>query len=108
MGILGVREFCGPQSDPDVVRSRAQFPALREKTFLDTACVSLTPLAATEAIQQFLDVALHCPSRSATLHHIAMDEMRSKARAEAARLINADGIGDRARREHVSRPDDRR
>jgi cysteine desulfurase/selenocysteine lyase len=70
--------------------ARAQFPALHEKTFLDAACVSLTPLAATEAIQQFLDVALHCPSRSSTLHHIAIDEMRSKARTEAARLINAD------------------
>jgi len=70
--------------------ARAQFPALREKSFLDAACVSLTPLVATEAIQQFLEVALHCPSRSSTLHHIAIDEMRSNARTEAAGLINAD------------------
>ncbi len=70
--------------------ARAQFPALSEKTFLDAACVSLTPLVATEAIQQFLEVVLHCPSRSSTLHHIAIDEMRSRARTEAARLINAD------------------
>ena len=70
--------------------ARAQFPALHEKTFLDAACVSLTPLVATQAIQDFLDIALHCPSRSSTLHHIAMDELRSQARPEAARLINAD------------------
>ena len=70
--------------------ARAQFPALHEKTFLDAACVSLTPLVATQAIQDFLDIALHCPSRSSTLHHIAMDELRSRARPEAARLINAD------------------
>ena len=70
--------------------ARAQFPALSEKTFLDAACVSLTSLVATEAIRQFLEVALHCPSRSSTLHHIAIDEMRSKARTEAARLLNAD------------------
>lgn len=69
---------------------RSQFPALREKTFLDSACVSLAPVAAVEAIGQFLDLAVHCPARSATLHHIAMDEMRSRARTEVARLLHAD------------------
>jgi cysteine desulfurase/selenocysteine lyase len=72
------------------IEARAQFPALSEKTFLDAACVSLASLVATEAIRKFLEVALHCPSRSSTLHHIAIDEMRSNARTEAARLINAD------------------
>lgn len=69
---------------------RDQFPALLEKTFLDAACVSLAPVPAAEAIQDFLQFALHCRARSSTLHHIAMDEMRSKARHEAARLINAE------------------
>ena len=69
---------------------RSQFPALRERTFLDSACVSLAPLKAAEAIQEFLDLALHCPARSSTLHHIAMDQMRSRARTEAARLLHAD------------------
>ena len=69
---------------------RSQFPALKSKTFLDSACVSLAPLAAIEAVRQFLDMALHCPARSSTNHHIAMDEMRSGARTEAARLIHAD------------------
>jgi cysteine desulfurase / selenocysteine lyase len=74
----------------DLNKIRGQFPALRDKTFLDAACVSLAPVAAAEAIQQFLHMALHCPARSSTAHHIAMDEMRSKARAEAARLIHAE------------------
>src|ERR1039458_1863889 len=69
---------------------REQFPALLHKTFLDAACVSLAPRVATEAIQDFLDMTLHCPARSSTLHHISMDEMRSVARPEAARLIHAD------------------
>ena len=69
---------------------RSQFPALREKIFLDAACVSLAPLAATEAMEKFLDMALHCPARSSTLHHIAMDQMRSPARTELAQLIHAD------------------
>jgi len=79
-----------PESAPEFAKIREQFPALREKTFLDAACVSLAPLAAVEAVQEFLQLALHCRARSSTLHHIAMDEMRSKARPEAARLINAE------------------
>lgn len=66
-----------------------EFPGLKEKAFLDAACVSLAPRAATEAIQHFLKNAESCPERSSTLHHLAMDEMRSRARPEAARLINA-------------------
>lgn len=52
--------------------------------------MSLAPLAAVEAVHGFLDLALHCRARSSTLHHIAMDELRSRARPEAARLINAE------------------
>ncbi|RMG44280.1 MAG: aminotransferase class V-fold PLP-dependent enzyme [Acidobacteria bacterium] len=68
---------------------RAQFPGLRDKTFLDAACVSIAPRAAIAAIEEFLHMALQGPERSATLHHIAMDEKRARARREAARLINA-------------------
>lgn len=77
-------------NQPDWKAARERFPALRQKTFLDSACVSLPPTVAIEAIQAFLDTALHCPERSATLHHIAMDDMRSAARGEIARLIHAD------------------
>jgi selenocysteine lyase/cysteine desulfurase len=70
-------------------QARRQFPALRTKTFLDAACVSLAPRAATRAIQQFLRAAETCPSPSATDHHLWMDGEREKTRLEAARLINA-------------------
>ena len=73
----------------DFESARAQFPALREKVFLDAACVSLAPRMATDAIAEFLRITLECPARSSTLHHISMDEMRSKARPAAARLIGA-------------------
>ncbi len=69
--------------------AREQFPALKEKAFLDAACVSLAPRAATDAIGKFLEMAECCPSRSATLHHLAMDDIRPQAREEVARLIHA-------------------
>jgi len=68
---------------------RRQFPALRDKVFLDAACVSIAPQRAIDAIQQFLILALQHPSPSATAHHICMDEMRAAARPEVARLLNA-------------------
>jgi len=74
----------------DFETAREQFPALPQKTFLDAACVSLAPRVATDAIREFLDVALQCPAASSTLHHISMDEMRAGARPAVARLINAD------------------
>jgi cysteine desulfurase/selenocysteine lyase len=69
--------------------AREQFPALRETIFLDAACVSLAPQVAVQAISDFLEMALWCPERSATLHHIAMDDMRLSARREVARFIHA-------------------
>jgi cysteine desulfurase/selenocysteine lyase len=68
---------------------REQFPGLKDKVFLDAACVSVAPQAAVAAIQDFLQMAVLCRERSSTLHHIAMDEMRSAARFQAARLIQA-------------------
>ncbi len=69
--------------------ARTCFPGLRDKVFLDAACVSLAPRPATEAISEFLERALLCPVDSSTHHHIFMDEMRAKARPAVARLINA-------------------
>jgi selenocysteine lyase/cysteine desulfurase len=70
--------------------ARRQFPALRDKTFLDAACVSLAPQCAAEAVQEFLALALHHPSRTATEQHICMDDARAAARPAVARLLNAD------------------
>lgn len=69
--------------------ARAEFPALKEKTFLDAACVSIAPRRAVAAVEQFLQRALMCPEASATLNHIAMDEQRAAARPVIARFINA-------------------
>jgi selenocysteine lyase/cysteine desulfurase len=73
----------------DIQAVRKQFPGLKDKVFLDAACVSLAPLCAVEALQGFLKIAAECPARSSTHHHILMDEMRTDARKEAARLISA-------------------
>jgi len=70
--------------------ARQHFPGLADKVFLDAACVSLAPKLATDAIGKFLELALMCPLKSSTHHHIFMDEMRAAARPAAARLINAD------------------
>ncbi|MGH9580601.1 MAG: aminotransferase class V-fold PLP-dependent enzyme, partial [Terriglobales bacterium] len=64
-------------------------PALRDKVFLDAACVSLAPAPAVAAIQKFLEMAALCPEPSSTLHHIAMDDLRAEARPVVARLLNA-------------------
>lgn len=73
-----------------MLTARHHFPGLRDKVFLDAACVSLAPQPATEAIGKFLERTLLCPVESSTHHHIFMDEMRAAARPAVARLINAD------------------
>ena len=73
----------------DTQAIRQQFPGLRDKVFLDSACVSLAPRCAVEAVQGFLKLASECPARSSTQHHLIMDEARAAARKEAARLLGA-------------------
>jgi cysteine desulfurase / selenocysteine lyase len=68
---------------------REEFPALKEKTFLDAACVSIAPRSAVAAIEAFLERALTCPEASATLNHIAMDQQRAAAHPLVAQLIHA-------------------
>ena len=72
-----------------IENARQQFPALRDKTFLDAACVSIAPQCAIDAAHEFLELARHHPSRSATDQHICMDDARAAARPEIARLLNA-------------------
>jgi len=69
--------------------ARQQFPALQQLTFLDSACVSLPPQRTIEKLREFLDMTAYCPSGSSTQHHIDMDAMRSAARPQIAKLINA-------------------
>ncbi|MBF5058802.1 aminotransferase class V-fold PLP-dependent enzyme [Candidatus Neptunochlamydia vexilliferae] len=68
--------------------ARKLFPGLNDKVFLDAACVSLIPTSAKAAIENFLDMALYCRAKDASLHHIEMDKMRLEPIEEAAKLLN--------------------
>lgn len=68
---------------------RQEFPALARQVFLDSACVSLAPQRTIAKLREFLDMVSTCPSGSSTQHHIDMDVMRSAARPQVAKLINA-------------------
>jgi cysteine desulfurase / selenocysteine lyase len=69
--------------------ARCEFPALDHQAFLDSACVSLAPQRAITKLRAFLDMAAACPSGSSTQHHLDMDTLRSAARPQLAKLINA-------------------
>jgi cysteine desulfurase / selenocysteine lyase len=74
----------------NIQNARLEFPALEQQVFLDSACVSLAPQRTVNKLREFLDIAAFCPSGSSTQHHIDMDTMRSAARPQIAKLINAD------------------
>lgn len=74
----------------EIREAKQHFPGTRDKTFLDAACVGLTPTQARIEIERFLDRALMCPDRDASTHHIALDQARGPAVREGARLLEAD------------------
>ncbi len=81
-----------PTSDSrrlDVCEVRGLFPGLEGRAFLDTACVSLAPRPAVDAVGEFLSMASACDERDASLHHVAMDRLRARAVEEGARLLGA-------------------
>lgn len=69
---------------------KEHFPGAHDKTFLDAACVGLAPIEAKRAIERFLDAAVACDARDASIHHIALDQARARAVHEGARLLDAD------------------
>jgi cysteine desulfurase / selenocysteine lyase len=73
----------------DIAAARALFPGTSERVFLDSACVSLLPMPAAEALTRFRSDLLTCPARDASAHHIALDASADVARREAAALIGA-------------------
>jgi selenocysteine lyase/cysteine desulfurase len=73
----------------DIAAARALFPGTVDRVFLDSACVSLLPTPAAEALQRFGQDLLMCPARDASAHHIALDASAEIARREAARLLGA-------------------
>lgn len=72
----------------DVVTARQYFPGLRDRAFLDAACISLMPQQAADALARLSQALLLCPARDASAHHIALDQTAQRPRSEIARLIN--------------------
>ena len=73
----------------EISEAKQHFPGLADKTFLDAACVGLAPVQARQAIERFLEQALMCPDRDASIHHIALDAARATAVQEGMRLLEA-------------------
>ena len=69
---------------------RARFPGLADRTFLDAACVSLTPSTAEEAVKRFAEELVRPSHRNASEHHLWMDEQRDEATGHAAALLGVD------------------
>ena len=72
----------------NIEKARDSFPGVRNKVFLDAAAVSLTPIEAREGIESFLDLAVSGDAPDASRLHLAMDNLRHEALAEAAKLLN--------------------
>jgi cysteine desulfurase/selenocysteine lyase len=73
----------------NLTQARECFPGLKGKVFLDAAAVSLAPTQARNGIEQFLDLAVTGEAGDASRLHLAMDNMRGEALAEAVRLLNS-------------------
>jgi selenocysteine lyase/cysteine desulfurase len=69
---------------------RAEFPGLADRVFLDAACVSLLPRRADEAVRRFSAELVRPSARNATAHHIWMDEQKSAAVPQVARLLGVE------------------
>jgi selenocysteine lyase/cysteine desulfurase len=67
--------------------ARISFPGLANKIFLDAAAISLTPVQAKRAIQDFLDLAVDADAEDASQLHIALDLLRQGPITEASRLL---------------------
>ena len=69
---------------------RAQFPGLDDRTFLDAACVSLTPSTAEEAVTRFARELTRPSHRNASEHHLWMDGTREEAAGHVAGLLGVE------------------
>ncbi|MBI2970578.1 MAG: aminotransferase class V-fold PLP-dependent enzyme [Gammaproteobacteria bacterium] len=68
-------------------KSRREFPGLRDRIFLDAACVSLLPDRARRAVEEFGAQLVAPAARDATCHHIWMDGERDKALPQIAAML---------------------
>ena len=69
---------------------RARFPGLGDRTFLDAACVSLTPESAEAAVKRFAEELVRPSHRNASEHHLWMDGTREEATGHAAALLGVE------------------
>ena len=69
---------------------RAQFPGLDDHTFLDAACVSLTPASAEDAVTRFARELTRPSHRNASEHHLWMDGTREEAAGHVAGLLGVE------------------
>lgn len=69
---------------------KEEWPILETMVFLDAACVSFAPQRSVRALKAFADMSARQDEANSSAHHIAMDSLRGKAYAEAAKLLNAD------------------
>ena len=69
---------------------RAQFPGLDDRTFLDAACVSLTPASAEDAVTRFARELTRPSHRNASEHHLWMDGTREEAAGHVAGLLGVE------------------
>ncbi len=72
----------------DLHKARAEFPFLKNKVFLDAACVSVLPSRAGQAVNEFVTELVEPSSRCATEHHIWMDGMREAAMPQLATMLD--------------------
>lgn len=68
-------------------QARAEFPALRDRVFLDAACVSIMPARAERAVCELAAELARPTRRDATEHHLWMDRQRAAAPPQVARLL---------------------
>ena len=69
---------------------RAQFPGLDDRTFLDAACVGLTPSTAEDAVAHFARELTRPSHRNASEHHLWMDGTREEATGHVAALLGVE------------------
>jgi cysteine desulfurase/selenocysteine lyase len=74
----------------DLDKCRAEFPVLKDKIFLDAACVSVLPHRAGQAINEFVAELVDPSARDATEHHIWMDGLREAAMPQMATMLDCD------------------
>ncbi len=69
---------------------RARFPGLADRTFLDAACVSLTPASAEDSVARFAKELTRPSHWNASEHHLWMDGTREEATWHVAALLGVD------------------